>query len=156
MAAPRRPVASAPRRAGLTLLELLVVVAILGVIVGLTGILGRTIARQASERAALATVQQSVWQGATLAAARGFRTELCRAGTELSVRRAVADACDGDVLRRFEIDPNVVLGVADGSVMVFTPPGSIDPATLPDAITLDAGGVSYVLEVSLIGEVRVQ
>lgn len=144
------------RSRGFTLLELLIVVAILGVVLGLTGILGRAIARQASERAALNTVQQSVWQGATLAAARGFRTELCRAGVELAIHRVDGDACEGPVLRRFEIDPNVSLSFAEGSVMVFTPPGTIDPATLPGTVTLVAGSSTYTLEVSLIGEVRVQ
>lgn len=146
----------ARRAGGFTLLELLVVVAILGIVLGLTGILGRAIARQASERAALNTVQQSVWQGATLAAARGFRTELCRDGVELSIQRVQGDACTGPVLRRFEIDANVDLSFDQGSVMVFTPPGTIDPATLPGTVTLVAGSSTYTLEVSLIGEVRVQ
>jgi prepilin-type N-terminal cleavage/methylation domain-containing protein len=143
-------------RIGFTLIELLVVVAILGIVLGIAAFGGRGIAQGARERAALNTVQQSVWQGATLAAARGFRTELCRAGTELAIRRVETDPCVGAVLRRFEIDGAVSLSFDEGSVMVFTPPGTIDPATLPDSVTLVAGGSTYVLDVSLIGEVRVQ
>jgi prepilin-type N-terminal cleavage/methylation domain-containing protein len=145
------------RRAGVTLIELLIVIAIIGVVAGIAAISGRAIAQQSSERAALNTVQQAVWQGATLAAARGFRTELCRADEVLTVRRLVAgNACGGEVLRTYEIDPEVTLSLANGSSMVFTPPGTIAAGTLPGEITLTAAGNTYVLEVSLIGEVRVE
>ncbi len=63
------------RRSGLSLIELLVLLAILGVLLGLAAIQGRAIAQRASERSVVNTFQQAVWQGATLAAARGFRTE---------------------------------------------------------------------------------
>jgi prepilin-type N-terminal cleavage/methylation domain-containing protein len=148
------------RRAGITLIELLVVIAIIGVVAGLAAVSGRVIAQNARERAALNTVQQVVWQGATLAAARGFRTVLCRDATDLSVRQVVdrdAPDCNGDVLRDFEIDEAVTLtGIEDGMSMVFTPPGTIAGGTLPESIELTASGSTYALEVSLIGEVRVQ
>ena len=142
------------------MIELLIVIAIIGIIAGLGAISGRAIAQRASERAALNTVQQVVWQGSTLAAARGFRTVLCRDATELAIRR-VMDAenpnCSGAVLRRFEIDEAVTLdGIADGMSIVFTPPGTILEGTRPATITLTAAGSTYDLEVSLIGEVRVQ
>ena len=147
-------------RIGISLIELLVVVAIIGIIAGLGAIGGRAIAQNARERAALNTVQQVVWQGSTMAAARGFRTALCRNDTELSIREVEdpqAPDCDGPVLRRFEIDGEVTLaGIADGLSIVFTPPGTILDGTRPDEITLTAAGTTYVLEVSLIGEVRVQ
>lgn len=151
---------SAAVRSGITLIELLVVIAIIGIIAGLGAVSGRLIARNASERAALNTVQQAVWQGSTLAAARGFRTVLCRDATELTVRVVVDrdnPTCEGDVLRRFEIDDAVELtGIADGTSLVFTPPGTIVAGTLPASIELTAAGSTYELEVSLIGEVRVQ
>jgi len=150
----------ADRRSGITLIELLVVIAIIGVIAGLGAVSGRLIAQNASERAALNTVQQAVWQGSTLAAARGFRTVLCRDAAQLTVREVVDrdnPNCEGDVLRRFEIDEAVVLtGIADGTSLVFTPPGTIVQGTLPASIELTAAGNTYDLEVSLIGEVRVQ
>lgn len=147
--APRRP------RAGLSLLELIVVLAILAVVFTIVATSGRGIAQRASERSAVNTFQQAVWQGATMAAARGFRTELVRDGGELVVRRLA----DGDVLRRFEIDANVALNVPDGQVLVFTPPGAVLEASLdalPDPIEIVAAGTTYALEVSLIGEVRVR
>ncbi|MFN2322262.1 MAG: GspH/FimT family protein [Trueperaceae bacterium] len=147
-------------RSGFTLIELLIVIAIIGVIAGLGAISGRTIAQNARERAALNTVQQVVWQGSTLAAARGFRTVLCRDDTVLTIRRVddpTAPDCDGEELRGYEIDAEVTLtGIGDGTSLVFTPPGTIAQGTLPGSITLTAAGNSYTLDVSLIGEVRVQ
>lgn len=147
-------------KSGFSLLELLVVIAVLGVAFGMAALAGRGIAQNARERAALNTVQQVVWQGSTMAAARGFRTALCRDDTELSIRRVddpLDPDCDGAVLRRFEIDREVVLlGIDDGLSLVFTPPGTILEGTRPDEITLSAAGRLYTLEVSLIGEVRAQ
>lgn len=142
-------------RRGISLLELLVVLAVLAVAFALAAIAGRGIAQRTSERSVVNTFQQSVWQGATMAAARGFRTELVRAGDELVVRRLAT----GDVLRRFELDGNATLNVPDGQVLVFTPPGAVldaSLAALPDPIEIVAAGRTYELDVSLIGEVRVR
>ncbi len=141
--------------AGLSILELLVVLAILAIAFGLTAIAGRGILRRSAERSVVQTVQQAVWQGATMAAARGFRAELVRDGDVLVLRRLA----DGEVLRTFELEPGAVLNVADGQVLVFTPPGSVLASSLdalPDPLTVTAAGETYELEVSLIGEVRVR
>lgn len=142
-------------RRGFSLLELLVLLAVLAIVFTLVAISGRGIAQRASERSVVNTFQQAVWQGATMAAARGFRTELVRDGDELVVRRVAT----GDVLRRFELDANATLNVADGQVLVFTPPGAVLEASLtalPDPIEIVAAGRTYELDVSLIGEVRVR
>jgi prepilin-type N-terminal cleavage/methylation domain-containing protein len=150
--APRNPRRS---RSGFSLLELLVVLAVLSVVFSLVAITGRTFVQRASERSVVDTFQQAVWQGATSAAARGFRTELVLDGNELTIRRVST----GDVLRRFELDGNAAWNLDDGQVLVFTPPGAIDEATLdalPDPIEIVAAGTTYQFEVSLIGEVRVR
>lgn len=144
---------------GITLIELLIVIAIIAIIAGIGAISGRGIAQRASERAAINTVQQAVWQGATLAAARGFRTELVRVGDELRIRRV----SDGNILRRYELDGNVVHNLPDGMVLEFTPPGAITSESLDalgdlsdGGIRLTVAGTTYAVEVSLIGEVRVR
>jgi prepilin-type N-terminal cleavage/methylation domain-containing protein len=142
-------------RSGFTLLELLVVLAVLGVVFGLVAISGRAIAQRASERSVVNTFQQAVWQGATMAAARGFRTELVRDGDLLLLRREAT----GAEIRRFELDPNATLNLADGQLLVFTPPGAVLEASLdalPDPIQITAAGTTYELDISLIGEVRVR
>lgn len=142
-------------RAGLTLLELIVVLAVLAVTFSLVALAGRGFVQRASERSTVNTFQQAVWQGATAAAARGFETELVRDGEVLEVRRRAT----GTVLRAFELDANAQLNVPDGIVLVFTPPGAVDAASLaalPDPIEIVAAGTTYRMEISLIGEVRVR
>jgi prepilin-type N-terminal cleavage/methylation domain-containing protein len=141
--------------AGFSILELLVVLAILAVAFGLVAIAGRGILQRSAERSVVNTVQQAVWQGATMAAARGVRTELVRDGDVLTVRRLA----DGEVLRTFDLEPGATLNLDDGQVLVFTPPGSVLEASLdalPDPVRITAAGQTYELEVSLIGEVRVR
>ncbi|MDF1523830.1 MAG: prepilin-type N-terminal cleavage/methylation domain-containing protein [Trueperaceae bacterium] len=141
--------------AGFSILELLVVLAILAVAFGLVAVAGRGILQRSAERSVVNTVQQAVWQGATMAAARGVRTELVRDGDVLAVRRLA----DGEVLRTFDLEPGATLNVDDGQVLVFTPPGSVLESSLdalPDPVTITAAGATYELEVSLIGEVRVR
>lgn len=138
-------------QSGLSLVELLIIIAILGVVLGITVGAGGQYIRRANERSAVNTFQQAVWQGATAAAARGFRTELVRNGNELQVRRA----SDGSVLRRYEFAAGVTMNVPANPILVFTPPGRVD--TLPtDPIQITADGEIFTLQVSLIGEVRVQ
>lgn len=142
-------------QSGFSILELLVVLAVLGVVFSLVALTGRIFVQRASERSVVDTFQQAVWQGATAAAARGFPTELVLDADELLLRRVST----GEVVRRFELDGNAAWNVADGQMLVFTPPGAVDEATLaalPDPIEIVAAGTTYRLEVSLIGEVRVR
>lgn len=125
--------------------------AIIAIVTGFAWMQGRAMSQRASERSAVNTFQQAVWQGSTAAAARGFRTELVRSGNELLVRRS----SDASVIRRYEIAPTVTLNVPANPILTFTPPGRVLslPAT-PIQITAD--GTTYTLTISLIGEVRVQ
>lgn len=141
------------RHRGLTLLEVLIVAAIVGVVAGIAVMAGRPVVRGQESSAAVKTVQQSVWQGATMAASRGVRTQLLLSGHVLEVRNEES----GEVIRRFELPSDASLNVEDGPLLAFTPPGKVDESTLPPAdepLRLTVGDRTYDLQVSLIGEIR--
>lgn len=143
------------RRHGFTLLELLVVMAILAIVVGLVVMNGRPIVQGQAQQAAIRTMQQSVWQGATMAASRGVTTNLVLEGNELEVRNSNTN----EAIRRFELPDDVTLNIADGTILVFTPPGKVLASSLndlPDPFQITVNGEARTLEISLIGEVRVE
>lgn len=142
------------RTTGFTLLELLVAIAIIAAVGGAVVIGGRLIMRGQDANAAVKTMQQSVWQGATMAASRGVRTNLVLNGRDLEVQVA----SNGQVIRRFELNSDATLNVSDGTLLAFTPPGKVDSASLdalPSPLQLTTNGETYDLQISLIGEVRV-
>jgi type II secretory pathway pseudopilin PulG len=135
-------------------LELLIVLAIIGATAGIIALSGRLITRGQDANAAVKTMQQSIWQGATMAASRGVRTNLVLSGQELEVQVASS----GQVIRRYELNADAALNVSDGTLLAFTPPGKVDPASLaslPTPLQLTTNGTTYDLQISLIGEVRV-
>lgn len=144
------------RRAnGITLLELLVVVAIIGVVAGIGVFNGLRALQGQQEQAAVRSIQQSIWQGATAASARGVETELVRDGRQLLVREVVS----GRTLRREELPAGVSTNLPTGQVLRFTPPGQIARTTLaalPEPLWVQITDRRYRLRVSLIGEVRAE
>lgn len=137
---------------GITLIELLIVIAILGIVMGIGVINGRRIGQQQSARGAVATFQQSVWQGATAAASRGITVELVRTADGL----ALVNVANDKVLRAYDVPSSVVIN-ADNPILRFLPPGKVDFSTLealPDDLIVDTGEGRYRLEISLIGEVE--
>ncbi len=150
-----RPSSFRRSAAGFTLIELLIVMAILGAISGVAFVSGRQILRGQQEQAAINTVQQSIWQGATAAASRGIRAELFRNGTTIQVR----NSADLSVIRAFDLPANVTFNLPEGVSLLFTPPGKIDIASLdalPKPLTLVANDRTYELQISLIGEVKAE
>lgn len=145
---------SGRRNRGFSVVELLILLAILGIIAGALALNGRRVAAAQQQRAALASVSQSVWEGATAAAAQGVATQLVRTATGLEVQRA----SDGSVLRTFDIPASVATNLPMGQVLTFTPPGRVDTASLqalPSPLTMTVNGHTFKLQVSVIGEVKV-
>ena len=138
--------------AGITMLELLIVIAIIGIIGGISFISGNEIARRQSAQGAISTFQQSVWQGATMAASRGTTIELRRDGQELRLTHGIS----GETIRRYELPAGVDIPVQN-PILRFLPPGKIDQATLnslPDNLVISTSEGRYGLEISVIGEVQ--
>jgi Tfp pilus assembly protein FimT len=143
------------RGAGITIVELLIVIAVVATLVGLVALNGRRVLQSQEQGAAIASLQQTVWQGATAAAARGVVTRLTRDGNTFRL----VDTDSGRVLRTFELPRGVTTNWPNGQALDFTPPGKVDPATLtqlPDPLTMTTYSQTTVLTVSLIGEVKAQ
>lgn len=134
---------------GVSIVELLVVLAILGIIVGIATLSGRGALQSQQEQAAIRSIQQSIWQGASGASARGRNTELTLTGRRIDVR----EVGSGRLVRTEELPSGVTTNLPS---LVFTPPGKISADTFPlvaDGITVATIKGTTVLKVSIIGEV---
>lgn len=136
-------------REGVTIIELLVVLAILGVLLGLFMVFGRGALDSQQEQAAVRSIQQSVWQGSSGASARGRNTELVLVGRRIEVR----EIGSGRIIRIEELPAGVTTNLPR---LVFTPPGKISTesfAAVEDGIKVATSKGTTTLRVSIIGEV---
>lgn len=144
------------RTSGLTLLEVLLVVAILGIVLGIGVFNGRQAVTVQGEMAAINSLQQTVWQGATAASSRGRIVTMRMEGRDLVLR--LGDDPEGQVLRRETFPREVTTNMPQGNVLTFTPPGKVEINSLAAAqdfyVATSRGQSSF--EISVIGEVRVR
>ncbi len=143
-----------PRRvAGLTILELLVVLAILGIVGGIGIFNGRQLLANQEQRAAVTSLQQTIWQGATAAASRGTTVELVRSGRQFTL----VDTGEAVVLKEFELPEAVSTNWPEGTALAFTPPGRVESLdSLPKDLWVSTSRQTIKLTISLIGEVRAE
>lgn len=137
----------------MTLLELLIVLAVIGMVVGIGIFNARRALTGSQERSAVQTVRQSIWQGATAASSRGRPITLVRTGNTFQL-------LDGDtVIRTDELPNGVSSNLAQGTLLEFSPPGKVTAESLEDFMAsnpwIGADGRTQRIEVSVIGEVRV-
>lgn len=140
---------------GLTVLEVLILMAVLALLFAIAATNLFPALRAQEANAAVQSIQQTVWQGATAAAARGVNVDLLRTGDVF----VLTNVESGAVLKRFELPSMVTTNWPENQALRFTPPGRIQADTLtqlPSPITVSAGGRTTRLTVSLIGEVRAQ
>src|SRR5690625_2173040 len=113
---------------GLTLIEVLIVLAIIGIILGLGVFNGRQALTGQQEQAAVNSIRQSAWQGATAAAARGARVFLRVEDNELLLR--LENQENGRVIRRESLPRDFVSNIPGHAAGVHAPRKSSagDPA----------------------------
>jgi len=140
-------------RHGMTIVELLIVMAIFGIVAAIAIPNMRGILQGREDQAAIQSIQQTVWQGATAAAARGVVVTLTRTGNAFVLLNTETNA----ELKRFDMPNGVTSNWPQNAPLVFTPPGKVDAsymAEFPASLTVTANGRSTRLQISLIGEVR--
>ena len=142
-------------KAGMSLVELLVVTAVLAIVLSIAALNGRQVLLSQEQRAFLRTLQDVFWQGATEAAARGEPLILYRRGNRLELLR------NTQVLRVWDIPQGVSVSLNEGNIVRFAPPGKLETPdggvlSSPLTFTVSVRSHTYTYRVSLIGEVKVQ
>ena len=147
------------RTSGFTLLELLIVVAVLGIILALVTFQFRKIEARQTESAFYASLERLFWEASTAAASRGRSLTLRRNGDRLVVRLRSAPRT---MIRELEIPEGIEVNLPEGALAVFTPPGRVrfKPAfprecQAPSFKVTTRQGDERCYRVSLIGEVEV-
>lgn len=136
-------------KCGFTILEILIVLAVLGVVLGISAIMGRGALENQEDLSAIRSIQQSIWQGASAASARGRNTELIHTGRRVEVR----EVGTGRLIRTEELPIGVTTSLPN---LIFTPPGKISAtsfALVTDGISVSTAKATTLLRVSIIGEV---
>jgi prepilin-type N-terminal cleavage/methylation domain-containing protein len=139
------------KRSGFTLLEIIAVLAIIGVTFTIGAIGSRAILRGQEFSATLRSIKQLFWQGATIASSRSINLELVRTGSTLQVRRIGTTT----VYRTVTLPTGFTSNLPDGQLATFTPPGKVTMATsISNPFTASFNNSTYQLTVTQIGEVK--
>lgn len=140
---------------GFTLIELLVGMAIVGVISGIAFTSARGIFTAQDARSVVTSIRQLFAQGATAAASRGVQLVMVRNGNTITIRTTDTVPV---VIRTITLPPSVSTTLLSGTSFTFSAPGKVSfpsGSNPSNQFTISAGGKTYTLEVSVIGEVKV-
>ncbi len=144
-------------RDGFTVIELLILTAIVGAVFGIALLNGREVLQGQERQATVRSVALMINRGATAAASRGVSARLSRSGDTLTL----TNIGSGAVLRTMTLPPSVSTNLPEGDLITFTAPGRLlfEP-TFPliggvRGIEITADGRRYDLLLSIIGEVKV-
>jgi prepilin-type N-terminal cleavage/methylation domain-containing protein len=142
-----------PTRAhGFTMLELLIVMAIVGVLASIAFVSGRQIMQKQEASSTISQLRQILSRGGSVASARGKEIQLKYTNHEFILSEKVS----AKVVQSFKVPSGVSLSIADNSVIEFAPSGLIKSlASVPNPVYVSAHGKNYQLRLSIIGEMKV-
>jgi prepilin-type N-terminal cleavage/methylation domain-containing protein len=143
---------------GFTMIEILIVIAIIGILLGMSLLNGRQIINRQKEVASVQQFRQLVQRATTTANARGITATLVRTGSSIKV---INSSDPTKTLMEMTLDRNVTSNLPENESLVFASTGRIDPAsfnTLPgtNSFEMQASGKTYKLNLSVIGEVKLE
>ena len=142
---------------GFTMIEIMIVLAILGVLLGISLLNGRQIINRQKEVASVQQFRQLVERATTTANARGITAQLVRTGPLIKV----VNTADNKSLMEMNLDQNVTSDLPENESLVFLSTGRIDPVSLlslpgSNSFEIQTSGKTYTLNMSIIGEVKLE
>ena len=133
---------------GFSLIEILVVIAILSVFASLTFVSGRRVMQSQDQLAAISILKQSLIRASLSANAKGKQLELKQNGSSIELKDATK------TLEQFDLPSGFSVNWPD---LMFRESGLIDVASLPtDKIVLSGPKGTYELKISLIAEMKAE
>jgi prepilin-type N-terminal cleavage/methylation domain-containing protein len=138
---------------GFSTIELLTVIAIIGILVGIAMLNGRQIISKQNEIASVQQFRQLINRAATGVNARGNTATLVRSGRSLKVIDS-----DNRTIAEMTLDSKVTTTIPEGNSLVFLITGRISSSSISavNPVSFVAGGQTFNLHISAIGEVKTE
>jgi prepilin-type N-terminal cleavage/methylation domain-containing protein len=137
---------------GFTMLELLIAVAIIGVLASIVFVSGRQIVLRQEGPDTISQFKQIVSRGGSVAAARGKDVQLKYQNREFILREKVSEK----YIHSFEIPASVSINLSEGATLEFAPSGLIKSlAAVPNPVIVNSKDKTYQLRLSIIGQMKV-
>ncbi len=148
------------QQSGFSMIEILLVVAIVGIIASIGFVQGRRLLSKQTESSTISAITQTLARGSSAASARGEEVILRKSGNKLFLVRGT------DSFGFVDIPPSVTLktktGVAlpaDIDLLSYSPKGLIDATDIANnfsPLQLITADKSYNLSASIIGDMKVE
>lgn len=142
-------------QAGFSLVEMLIILAVMGIIGGISVFSYRQVQMGQEARAAITSIRLILAHGATAASSRGLTLNLVKSGNNLQVQ--TTDSTPIVVTK--ETLPSAIAAQlpATNPILSFSSVGRVlFPPGFANPITVTSRGRTYTLTVSLIGEVKME
>lgn len=144
-----------PSNAGFSLIEMLIIMAILGIVGGISVFGYRQVQSGQEAKSGIASIRLIMAHGATAASSRGVVLDLVKSGDTLQVQTQDATPV---VVTKEKLPSSIAFQLpSTNPILQFNQVGRlVFPAGFNNPITLSSRGRTYALTVSLIGEVKME